>query len=75
MMTENTFFKLFLQRRTCIQTFTVPVTMLLDVTLNSATMLLGLVQDTMRAVSVILLNIRSVGGSGPIGKHIGEIYY
>lgn len=39
--------------------------MLLYVILNSATMLLGFVQDTVRAVSVILLNVRSVGGSGP----------
>lgn len=35
------------------------------VTLNPVTVLLGLVHDTVRDVSVMLLNSNSDGGSGP----------
>lgn len=46
--------------------------MLVYVTLNSATMLLGFFHDTEKEVSVILLNIKSVGGSGP-GKNFKKL--
>lgn len=51
--------------------------MLVYVTLNSVTMLLGFPQETETEVSVILLNIRSVGGSGPGKKKMvgGEMSY
>lgn len=48
---------------------TVPFAELVYVTLNPATVLLGLVQDTVRDVSVMLLNSSSVGGSGPGERH------
>lgn len=52
-------------KRVHLKRFTVPVTVLMYLTLNSATMLLGFDQDSEKEVSVMLLNTRSVGGSGP----------